>query len=73
MFNMDIDGGRPWRTAEAINSAMLRVYNYMILAVLTSGLVAMAVDAIFVHRRYAICGHVCTTCGCNRHWNCTER
>ena len=43
MFDMDLDAGRQWRTAEAINSAMLRVYNYMMLAVLTSGLVAMAV------------------------------
>ena len=41
MFNMDLDAGRTWRTAEAINAAMLRVYNYMILAVLTSGLVAI--------------------------------
>ena len=43
MFDMDLDAGRSWRTAEAINSAMLRVYNYMMLAVLTSGAVAMAV------------------------------
>ena len=43
MFNMDIDSGPVWRTAEAINSAMLRVYNYMVLAVLTSGIVAMLV------------------------------
>lgn len=43
MFNTDLDTGPAWRTAEAINSAMLRVYNYMLLAVLTSGIVAMAV------------------------------
>jgi FtsH-binding integral membrane protein len=45
MFDMDLDAGRSWRTAEAINAAMLRVYNYMTLAVLTSGIVAMAVSS----------------------------
>lgn len=43
MFNTDLDTSPAWRTPEAINSAMLRVYNYMLLAVLTSGIVAMAV------------------------------
>ena len=43
MFDMDLDAGRQWRTADAINAAMLRVYNYMMLAVMTSGLVAMAI------------------------------
>ena len=42
MFDMDMDTSQ-WRTADAINSAMLRVYNYMLLAVLTSGAVAMVV------------------------------
>ena len=42
MFDMDMDASQ-WRTADAINSAMLRVYNYMLLAVLTSGAVAGAV------------------------------
>lgn len=36
----DIDAGPSWRTADAINSAMLRVYNYMVLAILVSALVA---------------------------------
>lgn len=40
MFNTDIDTAPAWRTAEAINSAMLRVYNYMIMAVAVSGVVA---------------------------------
>lgn len=43
MFDMDLDAGRSWRTAEAINSAMLRVYNYMLMAIAISGLVAMGV------------------------------
>ena len=40
MFDLEMDSARSWRTAEAINSAMLRVYNYMLLAILTSGVVA---------------------------------
>ena len=43
MFNMDLDAGQTWRNADAINTAMLRVYNYMMLAVLTSGVVAMGI------------------------------
>jgi FtsH-binding integral membrane protein len=43
MFNTDIDTGPTWRTAEAINAAMLRVYNYMLMAVAVSGLVAMGI------------------------------
>ena len=43
MFDLEMDSARPWRTAEAINSAMLRVYNYMLLAILTSGVVASLV------------------------------
>ena len=39
----DIDAGQSWRTVDAINSAMIRVYNYMLLAVAVSGLVAGAV------------------------------
>ena len=43
MFDMEIDSARNWRSAEAINSAMLRVYNYMTLAIITSGLVSALV------------------------------
>ena len=43
MLNTDLDTGPVWRTAEAINSAMLRVYNYMLMAIAVSGLVAMGV------------------------------
>jgi FtsH-binding integral membrane protein len=38
-----MDFAPTWRTAEAINSAMLRVYNYMLMAIAVSGLVAMGV------------------------------
>ena len=38
-----MDFSPSWRSADAINSAMLRVYNYMLLAVLTSGLVASGI------------------------------
>ena len=34
-----------YRTAEAINSAMLRVYNHMALAIATSGIVSVAVSS----------------------------
>jgi FtsH-binding integral membrane protein len=40
MFNSEINTEQSWRSADAINSAMLRVYNYMLMAVLVSGLVA---------------------------------
>ena len=43
MINTELDTGPVWRTAEAVNSAMLRVYNYMLIAVAFSGLVAMGV------------------------------
>lgn len=43
MFNTEINTEQTWRTADAINSAMLRVYNYMLMAVLVSGLVAGSV------------------------------
>ena len=43
MFNLEMDSARNWRTAEAINSAMLRVYNYMTLAIITSGIVSALV------------------------------
>ena len=43
MFDMEMDSARNWRTAEAINSAMLRVYNYMTLAIITSGIVSALV------------------------------
>lgn len=43
MFNTDINTEHSWRSADAINSAMLRVYNYMLAAVLVSGLVAVGV------------------------------
>ena len=42
-MNTDMDFAPTWRTAEAINSAMLRVYNYMLMAIAVSGLVAMGV------------------------------
>ena len=34
-----------YRSAEAINSAMLRVYNQMCMAVIVSGVMAMAVSS----------------------------
>jgi FtsH-binding integral membrane protein len=34
-----------YRTADAINSAMLRVYNHMALAIVTSGIVSLAVSS----------------------------
>jgi len=43
MLTNDIDTSPVWRTAEAVNSAMLRVYNYMLMAIAVSGLVAMGV------------------------------
>lgn len=43
MFNTEVDTAPVWRTADAINSAMLRVYNYMLLAVAVSGIAAMLV------------------------------
>lgn len=43
MLSTDLDTGPVWRSAEAINSAMLRVYNYMLMAVAVSGLVALGV------------------------------
>lgn len=43
MMNSDMDFSPTWRNADAINSAMLRVYNYMLMAVAVSGLVAGAV------------------------------
>ena len=33
MFQVDSGVSGGWRTAEAINSAMLRVYNYMFMAI----------------------------------------
>ena len=43
MFNTEVDTTPSWRTADAVNSAMLRVYNYMLLAVAVSGIAAMLV------------------------------
>lgn len=43
MMNADMDLSPTWRTAEAVNSAMLRVYNYMLVAVMVSGLTAGAI------------------------------
>lgn len=43
MFNTEVDTAPQWRTADAVNSAMLRVYNYMLMAVAVSGIAAMLV------------------------------
>jgi FtsH-binding integral membrane protein len=43
MLTNDLDTSPLWRSAEAINSAMLRVYNYMLMAIAVSGVVAMGV------------------------------
>lgn len=43
MINADMDFAPTWRTADAINSAMLRVYNYMVMAVMVSALTAGAI------------------------------
>lgn len=43
MFNITSGVDYGWRNADAVNSAMLRVYNYMLLAVATSGIVSALV------------------------------
>ena len=43
MFNITSGIDYGWRNADAINSAMLRVYNYMLMAVATSGIVSALV------------------------------